>query len=130
MRKRLIVRRTRWRERVHFLWADADPAPVELLTAALSLGFVVLLIWPDHGQAGAARPPWFWGLCILCAGLLKLLGVVNEWRTVRIVGLIVGAGFWAAFAVVYGLSGGTPAWLLYAILSLAQMWSLKRVVSP
>lgn len=130
MRKRLIVRRTRWRERMHFLFFDADPAPVELLTAVLSLGIGLALLWPDSGQPDAPRPPWIWGLLALTAGTLKLLGVVNEWRPARMAGLIVGAGFWCAFAAIYGIPAETPIWVPYVTLAAAQAWALRRVVSP
>ena len=131
MRHRLTARRSRLRARVQYLWNDTDPAPIELLTTALSLALGLVLLWPDSVQhPSVPRPPWTWGLIVLAAGFLKLVGVINEWRWGRMVGLIAGAGFWCAFALIYGVPANTPIWVTYVILMLAQIWALRRVVRP
>jgi len=127
---RLTARRSRLRARVQYLWNDADPAPLELLTAALSLGTGLALLWPENVLLNVPRPSWTWGLLVLVAGLMKLAGVINEWRWGRMVGLITGAGFWCAFALIYGIPANTPVWVTYMTLMLVQVWALKRVVRP
>lgn len=130
MRQRLRGRRAELRERLRYLWRDEDNAGVVLLSAALSLGFALVLLWPDTAHPAAPRPPWLWGLLVGAAGTLKIVGVIGEYRRTLIVGLIVNAGFWATFAMVYGVRGTDPNWVLYATLCLAQMWSLHRAVRP
>ena len=130
MRHRLRGTRAQLRERVRFLWGDADPAPIELLCAALEIGFALYLLWPESTHTGAPRPPWAWAVVVGVVGVVQFLGALNEWRMARMLVLIAGAGFWAAFAVVYGLSVGTPAWVLYATLAVALTWALRRVVTP
>lgn len=130
MRQRLRGTRAQLRERVRFLWSDTDPAPIELLCAALELGFALYLLWPESTHDGVPRPPWAWGVGFGVVGVVQLLGVLNEWRMARMLALIAGAGFWATFAVAYSLGVGTPAWVLYATLAAALAWALRRVVSP
>jgi len=130
MRHRLIARRSQLRARVHYLWNNADPAPIELLTAALSFSIGMVLLWPDSVLSNIPRPSWVWGLIALVTGLLKFVGVINEWRWGRMVGLIAGAGFWCAFALIYGIPANTPVWVTYITLMLVQVWALKRVVRP
>ncbi len=130
MRHRLTARRSKFSARVRFLWGDADPAPIELLCAALEIGFALYLLWPDTSHPFTPHPPWVWGGIVGVVGVVQLLGVINEWRVARMLVLIGGAGFWSAFAVVYGIGLGTPAWVLYATLAVGQTWALKRVVSP
>ncbi len=130
MRHRLTARRSKFSARVRYLWNDADPAPLELLCAALAIGFALYLLWPESTHMGVPRPPWFWAVVMGVVGVAQLLGVLNEWRMARMLVLIGGAGFWAAFAVIYGLSIGTPAWVLYATLAAGLIWALRRVVRP
>jgi len=119
----------RLRARCRYLWRDADSAGIELLSAALSLGLALNLLWPVDG-GGAPPPRWGWGSIALAAGALKIAGVVAELRPPRIVGLILGAGFWSGFALSYGFAAGTPIWVPYALLALTQVWSLRQVVRP
>lgn len=130
MRHRLRGRQAELRARRRYLWNDADPAPLELLCAALAIGFALYLLWPESTHTGAPRAPWVWAVVVGVIGVAQLLGVLNEWRMARMLVLIGGAGFWSAFALVYGLGLGTPAWVLYATLAVGQVWGLKRVVRP
>lgn len=129
MRHRLTARRSQLRARLYYLWRNEDSAGVELLLAALSLSLALNLMWP-HQDISVPHPPWFWGLFALMAGTLKLVGVPTEWRWARIVGLIVGAGFWCAFAVVFGFVADGPIWVPYMVLALSNIGALRKVVSP
>lgn len=114
--------------RAHYLWRDEDSAGIELLSATLSLGFALTLLW--HQSSGEGGFPLLWGAIAIMAGAMKVVGVFWEVGRLRMIGLVFGAGFWAAFAVIYGLSAPTPVWVVYTILVLAQIWALRRVVSP
>lgn len=114
--------------RVHYLWRNMDSAGIELVSAALSLWFAVAILVRLSDNLGFGRG---WALICGTAGVLKILGVLYEWRGARITGLLLGAGFWAAFATAYVIvAHGGINWGGFVILSLAQMWCLRQVVRP
>jgi NADH:ubiquinone oxidoreductase subunit 2 (subunit N) len=118
------------RARLYYLWFELDPAGVELLSAALSATFVVLLLYRRTGTTPLDHAHAYAGMCGL-ASAAKVVGVVLEVRALRLVGLALGAVFWATLSYVL-LRGNSNsiAWLCFAVLALAQGWGWWRVVRP
>lgn len=120
----------RTRRRLRYLWCDLDPAGVELLSAALSSTFVVLLLYRRPGTTPLEHAHAYAGMCGLAAAA-KVAGVVLEVRALRLLGLALGAIFWTTLAyVLLRINSGSIAWLCFAVLALAQGWAWWRNVRP
>ena len=128
MRHRLTARQSRLRARVHYLWNDAPPDGVELLSASLSVTFAVLLVYHGSTVNAIQHAYWFAALCAVSAAL-KFVGVLLEHTAIRVAGLILGTIFWTTLAGVFVLSVSTSiTWLCYAVLASAQLWALRANV--
>lgn len=118
----------RLRRRFGVLWNETDSTGIELLSAALSSSFAVLLI-REGRNANALDHGYFFAAICMVAATLKLGGVVIENAPVRVLGLLVGVIFWVTLAGVFVTTvPGSITWLCFAILAVAQLWSAKRVV--
>lgn len=115
--------------RIRYFWDGMDPDGVELLSAALSLTFAVLLIYRGQGANMLAGVYWYAALCF-ASGILKVAGVLLEILAVRIAGLLLGTIFWITLSyVLLKTVPGSIAWLCYAVLALAQLWAIRRLVT-
>jgi hypothetical protein len=118
------------RGRLRYLWCDLDPAGVELLSAALSATFVVLLLYRPRGATPLEHAGAYAGLCAAAAAA-KALGVLTERRALRLFGLGLGAIFWTTLSfVLVRANSNSIAWLCFAVLALSQFWAWWRVVRP
>jgi hypothetical protein len=81
------------RGRLRYLWCDLDPAGVELLSAALSATFVVLLLYRPRGATPLEHAGAYAGLCAAAAAA-KALGVLTERRALGTV--VVATITWLA----------------------------------
>lgn len=116
----------RLRARLRYLWDDAPPDGVELLSAALSATFAVLLVY--NGSNTVQHAYWFAALSAVAAGL-KYVGVLLEHPALRVTGLLLGTIFWVTLAGVFASSvPGSISWLCYAVLALAQLWAVRANV--
>ncbi len=118
----------RLRARLHYLWNDAPPDGVELLSASLSATFAVLLVYQGQQANAVQHSYWFAALCTVSAGL-KFAGVLFEYLPLRVAGLLLGLIFWVTLAGVFAASvPGSISWLCYAVLALAQLWAIRANV--
>jgi hypothetical protein len=114
---------------------DLDPRPVELLTAALSLWFAVVIATSD--SAVRPQPAALWTVWCGCAALCKLVGCypavlglpVPRWRRfLRVLGSFLGLWFWIVLAVaLFLLARGGIAWGGYFLIACAQGLALYRL---
>lgn len=120
-------RAARLRARLRYLWSDADPDGIELLSAALSLSFCFLLLYWGN-RANAIDYAHAYALLCLVSSLSKFAGVLLEIRWLRLAGLALGTIFWITLAFVF-LNGvpGSITWLCFTTLGLAQLWAGKQV---
>ena len=120
----------RLRRRLHFLWFDADPAPVESSSACLSASFAIVLL-AQGSDANALQHAYFYAAICAIAAALKLVGVVAEIQWLRLAGLLLGAIFWITLSYVFVRSvHGSITWLCFAVLAFAQWWAFWRVLRP
>jgi hypothetical protein len=112
--------------RLGYLWDGMDPDGVELLSAALSFSFGVLLL--RAGRSDLFPPAWAYACLCLTSASLKVYGVLREVGWARVLGLCLGIVFWTALAYILLRRGNSIAWLSYAVLVLAQLWAVRRVV--
>lgn len=118
----------RLRARLHYLWAEAPPDGVELLSASLSATFAVLLVYNGSATNAIQHVYWFAALCALAAAL-KLVGVLLEHTALRVAGLLLGLIFWVTLAgAAVSSVPGSITWLCYAVLALAQLWAVRANV--
>jgi hypothetical protein len=115
----------RLRGRLNYLWNELHPDGVELLSAALSLTFGVLLL--RAGRSDFFPHAWAYAALCFASGGLKVAGVLWERSLLRALGLLLGVVFWTALSYVLLSRGGSIGWLSYAVLALAQLWALRRV---
>lgn len=122
--------RHRLLRRLDYLFNHIDPDGVELLSAALSLSFAVLLAYRGGTAPVLAYARVYAGLCALAA-LAKFAGVLLEWRWLRLAGLFAGALFWVTLAYALLRTGhNSITWLCFAVLAAAQLWAARRVAAP
>lgn len=118
------------RRRLAYLWGDMDSTGIELLSASLSLTFAILLAKQGGNANAIEHAYWFAALCFTAA-LLKFGGVLFEITLLRIAGLGLGTVFWLTLAGVLAATvPGSITWLCFAVLALAQLWSIRAVAVP
>jgi hypothetical protein len=113
--------------RLRYLWSGLDPAGVELVSAALSASFAVLLAYRRPGTTPLEHAYVYAALCAIASGT-KIVGVVLELRASRLFGLALGAVFWTTLSwVLVRGNSNSIAWLCFAVLALVQAWAGWRV---
>jgi len=115
----------RLRARLQYLWNDAPPDGVELLSASLSATFAVLLVY-NGGTANAVQHDYWFAALSATAAALKLAGVLLEYLPLRVAGLLLGTIFWVTLSGVFVASvPGSISWLCFAALAIAQLWAIR-----
>lgn len=116
------------RARLRYLWCAMPTEGIELLSAALSGTFAILLLKAGANANAIEHAYAFAALC-LTASACKVVGVVFERTALRIVGLLLGNIFWVTLSgVIVVTVPGSITWLCFAILALAQLWAVWRLV--
>lgn len=116
------------RRRIGYLWRELHPDGVELLSAALALGFAAVLAYRGRDANALAGAYWYAALCLL-SGALLIVGVLIERTWLRIAGLLLGTVFWVTLSYVFlRMVPGSISWLCFVTLALAQLWAVRRHV--
>lgn len=114
--------------------AVARSASFRLVVIDLLIG-ITFLLGPAKWFTGHAyhdaeeiAPIWVWGLILIALAVVKLVAFgLHEPQWIR-TGLLVGAGLWAVFAVLFLASalqqGSSPIAGLLATLSVSTHWAL------
>jgi hypothetical protein len=109
---------------------------IEVYLAALSLYWGVILILPfdtfstsfSYDVMHQMAPEIFWGLAMVVVGLVHVLAMIRNDKTIRKIGLLLAAGQWYFIATMILLSNHfSTAWGTYYIVGCLSTWLYAKV---
>ena len=123
------------RRYLHAIVYELDPRPVELLTAALSAWFCVVLL--TSTAPTRPQPWWLWSAWCAASSSLKVAGVLAtlgrglppRWSPwLRRAGAALGFAFWVVLATVLWVTARQGiTWGGFVIVAVAQLLVLFRL---